>query len=258
MSTDAIREKLKELRLAGALAHLDTRLQEASANSLSCGEFLELLLQDELINRSNNRMRSALKQAGFRNLKSLAAFDWQFNANLDKKVFMSLATGDFLKDASNVLFIGPSGTGKTHLAQAIGYELLKMGRMVVYRSIFDIVAALQGYNAVSDRNLEFNRYLKADLLIVDDMGLKQLPEKAGELLFEIVFRRHENKSTLMTSNRPLEDWGMMLRDVPTTGAILDRFLQGARVVMFKGRSYRLSGKDRELPGWEGVPGAGKG
>lgn len=253
MSIDNIREKLKALRLAGALAHLDTRLQEAAANSLSHSDFLELLLQDELLNRSNNRLQSALRQAGFRNLKSFSSFDWQFNTNLEKREFMTLATGDFLKNATNVLFIGPSGTGKTHLAQAIGYELLKMGKMVIYRSIFDIVAGLQGYNAISDRNLEFNRYMKADLLIIDDMGLRQLPEKAGELLFEIIFRRHELKSILMTSNRPLEDWGKMIRDVPTAGAILDRFLQESKVIIFKGRSYRLSGKKgengAELPVW---------
>jgi len=91
---------------------------------------------------------------------------------------------------------------------------------------------------MSDRNPEFDRYIRADLLIIDDMGLKQLPEKSGELLFEIIFRRHELKSTIMTSNRPLEDWGKLIHDVPTAGAILDRFLQQAQVIVFKGKSYR--------------------
>ncbi|WP_307265519.1 ATP-binding protein [Oligosphaera ethanolica] len=143
-----------------------------------------------------------------------------------------------MRQAQNILMVGPSGTGKTCLAQAIGFEAIKLGFTVIYRSIFDIVSHLQRFNALSDRNPEFERYLKADLLIIDDMGLKQLPEKAGELLFEIIFRRHELKSTIMTSNRPLDDWGKLIGDVPTAGAILDRFLQQARLIPFKGKTGR--------------------
>jgi hypothetical protein len=104
-----------------------------------------------------------------------------------------------------------------------------------------VVGGLQRFNAFSDRNAEFDRHLRADLLIIDDMGLKQLPEKSGVLLFEIIFRRHGLKSTLMTSNRQLDEWGKLIRDVPTAGAILDRFLEQSMVIRFKGRSYRLAG-----------------
>lgn len=241
MSIDNIRTQLKQLRLSGASTALDLRLQEARANCLDHAQFLEILMQDELLNRSNNKMKTALRLAGFRGLKPLSDFDWQFNPNLDRRTFYELAGGDFVRKGTNVLFVGPSGTGKTCLAQAIGYEGLKLGFSVIYRSIFDVVGSLQRLNALSDRNAEFDRYLKADLLLIDDMGLKQLPEKSGELLFEIIFRRHGLKSTLMTSNRPLEEWGKLIRDVPTAGAILDRFLEQSLVIRFKGRSYRLAG-----------------
>ena len=241
MSIDNLRTQMKKLRLAGASAALELRLQEARGNSLDHAQFLEILMQDELLNRSNNKMKAALRLAGFRGLKPLSDFDWQFNPNLDRKAFYELAGGEFVRKGTNVLFVGPSGTGKTCLAQAIGYEALKLGFSVIYRSIFDVVGGLQRFNAFSDRNAEFDRYLKAELLIIDDMGLKQLPEKSGELLFEIIFRRHGLKSTLMTSNRPLDEWGKLIRDVPTAGAILDRFLEQSMVIRFKGRSYRLAG-----------------
>lgn len=248
MSIGTLREQLGKLRLAGMAAKLDIRLQEAAANQLEAREFLELMVQDELMNRANNKMKSALRLAGFRNLKHLKDFDWQFNPNLERRTFYELANGEFIRHGRNVLLAGPPGTGKTCLAQAIGYEAIKLGFSVFYRSIFDIVSHLQRFNAMSDRNPEFDRYIRADLLIIDDMGLKQLPEKSGELLFEIIFRRHELKSTMMTSNRPLEDWGRLIHDIPTAGAILDRFLQQAQVIVFKGKSYRAEMERRRERG----------
>jgi len=129
--------------------------------------------------------------------------------------------------------------GKTHLAQAIGYEAIKQGRLVRYVSIFDLIGDFLQEEALHEKDRALRQYLKPDLLIIDDMGLKQLPKHSGEYLLEVIMRRHENSSTLMTSNRPLEDWGKLLHDVPTATAILDRFLHHARVVTFTGKSYRL-------------------
>jgi DNA replication protein DnaC len=150
-----------------------------------------------------------------------------------------LAAGHFIRKAADVLFVGPPGVGKIHLAQAIGYEAIKQGFVVRYRSIFDLVADFLSEEALAQRDRLLRGYLKPDLLIIDDMGLKQLPKHAGEYLLEVVMRRYETRSTIMTSNRPLEDWGKLLQDVPTAGAILDRFLHHAQVVAITGKGYRL-------------------
>jgi DNA replication protein DnaC len=129
--------------------------------------------------------------------------------------------------------------GKSHLCQAIGHALIKAGHDVFYRSIFDAVRDLLHDEAFEGHDKVMARYLKPDLLIPDDMGMKHLPKRSGEFLFEIIMRRHEVKSTLMTSNRPLEDWGKLIGDVPAATAILDRFLQAAEIIEAAGKSYRL-------------------
>jgi DNA replication protein DnaC len=131
------------------------------------------------------------------------------------------------------------GIGKTHLAQAVGYEAIKMNFQVLYRSIFDLVRDFMKDEAFSQQDRTLRRYLNPELLIIDDFGLKQLPKNSGEHLFEVIMRRYENRSTIMTSNRPLEEWGKLLGDVPTAGAILDRFLHHAQTIAITGRSYRL-------------------
>ena len=137
------------------------------------------------------------------------------------------------------MFLRPPGVGKTHLAQAIGLQAAKMGFAVLYRSIFDACVELREAEMFQEANKAVQRYLKPDLLIMDDMGLKVLPPKAGEYMFEVIMRRHETRSTIMTSNRPLEEWGKLVGDVPTATAILDRFLSRADLIQITGKSYRL-------------------
>jgi DNA replication protein DnaC len=230
---------LKQLRLSGLMQTLGVRLQEAAANRLSHAEFLELICQDELNVRQERQISRRTKAADFRALKTLDDFDWSFNPSIHKKDIFELATGKFIRETKDVLFLGPPGVGKTHLAQAIGYEAIKMNFQVLYRSIFDLVRDFMKDEAFNQQDKTLRKYLKPELVIIDDMGLKQLPKHSGEYLLEVIMRRYENRATIMTSNRPLEEWGKLLCDVPTAGAILDRFLHHAKVIAITGKSYRV-------------------
>ena len=236
---DTLTGTLRKLRLSGLSETLEVRLQEASGNSLTHAEFLELILQDELLVRQQRQIARRVKAASFRELKLLEDFDWGFNPSIKKNEIYDLATGRFLREHRDVLLCGPPGTGKSHIIQAIGYQLIKLGYVVLYRSIFDVVRDFLHDEAMDGHERVMTRYLKPDLLVIDDFGMKQLPKHSGEYLFEIVMRRYETRSTMMTTNRPLEDWGKLLGDVPTATAILDRFLHHAEIITVTGKSYRL-------------------
>jgi DNA replication protein DnaC len=240
-----LREQLKSLRLSGLSASLDVRLQEAKASKLDHLEFLELILEDEMVVRRDRRIARFTKAAAFRDQKSLDDFDFEFNTSVKRKQIFNMAAGDFVRKAHDAIFIGPPGVGKSHLVQSLGRQLIRDGFTVFYRSIFDCVRDFLHDEAFEGHDKVLKRYLKPDLLILDDMGMKQLPKKSGEFLFEIIMRRHELRSTMMTSNRPLEDWGKLIGDVPAATAILDRFLQDAEVIQITGRSYRLRGKSAD-------------
>jgi DNA replication protein DnaC len=230
---------LRQLRLSGLLESLDVRLQEAAGHQLNHAEFLELVLQDELAIRGQRLIERRVKLASFREVKTLDQFEWSFNPSIKRKQVFDLATCRFVREGRDVLFLGPPGVGKSYLAQAIGYEAIKQGMVVLYRSIFDVVRDFLHDEVLGEDAKALARYLKPDLLIIDDMGMKQLPRRSGEVLFEIVMRRYETRSTLMTSNRPLEDWGKLIGDVPSATAILDRFLHHAEIMAITGKSYRL-------------------
>ncbi len=236
---ESLRTTLRKLRLSGLSQSLDVRLHEASSCSLDHAEFLELILQDELAVRADRQVNRRIALASFREVRTLEDFDFAFNPSVKKKQIFDLATCRFIDEAGDVLLLGPPGTGKSHLVQALGYQAVKSGHTVLYRSIFDVVRDFLHDEAMGGEEKVLNRYLKPELVIIDDMGMKQLPKRSGEYLFEIVMRRHGVRSTMMTSNRPIEDWGKLIGDVPSATAILDRFLEAAELITITGKSYRM-------------------
>ena len=242
-------QTLKQLRLSGMAQSLQVRLSEAAGNQLDHGEFLELVLQDELNVRQSRLVGRRVRAACFNEVKHLDEFDFSFNASIKRKQIHDLAACQFIRDKADVLLLGPPGVGKSFLAQAIGHQAIKAGFLVLYRSIFDLARDFLADQEPQQQDKTLSRYLKPDLLIIDDMGMKQLPRHGGECLLEIIMRRHENRSTLMTSNRPLEDWAKLIGDMPAATAILDRFLQHAAIISITGKSYRLrQGKNKDAEG----------
>jgi DNA replication protein DnaC len=234
-----LQSALKQLRLSGLAETLDVRLQEAASHQLTHAEFLELILQDELLVREQRMIGRRVKAASFKDHRVLDDFDWSFNPSIPRKQIFDLATCRFVRESRDVLLMGPPGVGKSFVVQAVGYQAIKQGFVVLYRSIFDLVRDFLRDEAFDGEEKVLARYLKPDLLLVDDMGMKNLPKRSGEFLFEIIMRRYETRSTMMTSNRPLQDWGKLIGDVPSATAILDRFLHHAEIITMNGRSYRL-------------------
>jgi DNA replication protein DnaC len=240
MNHNQLKINARQLRLSGLVQSLDLRIHEATTHQLPHAQFLELLFQDELNVRQSRTLMRRNHQATFRDQRTLDTFDFTFQPSLNRTQIYTLATGQFIRERRDVLFIGPPGVGKSHLAQAIGQEAIKTGHIVLYRSVFDLARDLTPdphKPAETERTLQ--RYLRADLLILDDMGMKNLTPAATEHLLEIIMRRYETRSTLMTSNRPLDHWGTLLGDQPTATAILDRVLHRAEIINIQGKSHRL-------------------
>lgn len=240
---DRLQSTLRQLRLSGLAQSLDVRLQEAASHQLSHAEFLELILQDELLVRQQRQIDRRVRAAEFREMKSLDEFDFAFNPSIKRAQIFDLATCRFIRETKDVLLVGPPGTGKSFLVQAIGRQAIQQGFLVYYRSIFDVVRDFLHDETLDGDDKTLAKYLKPDLVIIDDMGMKNLPRRSGEILFEIIMRRYENRSTMMTSNRPLQDWGKLIGDVPSATAILDRFLHHATIIAITGKSYRLRNQD---------------
>ena len=177
---ETLRTALKQLRLSGLAQTLEVRLQEAAGHALTHLEFLELLLQDELAIRADRHINRRLRAAQFRELRTLEDFDFAFNPSIKRKQVYDVATCRFIREARSLLWLGPPGTGKSHLCQAIGYQAIKAGHTVLYRSIFDLVRDFLHDDALGGQDKVLARYLKPDLLIIDDFGMSNRSRAARQ------------------------------------------------------------------------------
>jgi DNA replication protein DnaC len=241
-----IEQHLKTLRLSGMADTLAIRNQEALSSHLSYLEFLELIVMDELTRRRDNLLTRRLKKACFPLHKTLEDFDFSFNPTINKKQIFDLAIGRFIAQAEGILFLGPPGVGKSHLAIALGICAVKAGYSVLYKTALELLEDIAEAKATGQNKKFFKTLSHSQLLIIDDFGLHKLPASSAEHLLEIFVTRYEKTSLIVTSNRPLDDWGKIIGDTATTTAILDRFLHHATVITIKGKSYRLAKKEKIL------------
>jgi DNA replication protein DnaC len=231
--------RLRHLRLSGMVDALPGRVAQAEAAPLAHLDFLDLLVEDEFVRRADRLYARRLKQAGITSPKSLSEFDWTYNPKLPKAKLATLASGRFVQTHGGVLLIGPPGVGKSHCAVALAVGAIKAGHRALVRSTFDLVADFAEADATGRRRELVQQLTRVDLLVLEDFGMKTLGATAAEDLLEVFVRRHETASTVITTNRPTQDWGVFLGDVPAATAILDRFLAHAEIVQMVGKSYRL-------------------
>src|SRR5881296_3145035 len=239
MNLIELNRSLRQLRLGGIAAVLETRLQQAQTEPMAPIDFLSCLVSDELTHRGDRLLERRRKQAQFRDPQvTLDNFDFGFNKKMNRSLVFDLATGTFITRREDALFLGPPGTGKSHLAQAIGQAVIQQGYKVLYRETHTLLDELADASLDGTRKEHMEFLVTVPLLIIDDLGMRKLPLTAAEELLEIIMRRYERASTMLTSNRPVEDWGKLMGDAAAVSAMLDRLLHHGHVLKCGPRSWR--------------------
>ena len=239
MNLIELNRALVQLRLSGMVAVLETRLLQAQSDNMAPIDLISTLVSDELACRGTRLLERRHKQAQFRDAnKQLDNFDFQFNPKMNRSLVFDLAAASWVGKREDALFLGPPGSGKSHIAQAIGHAVIQQGYRVLYREAHALLEELSDATLDGKRKQHMELLTTVPLLIIDDLGMRKLPLTAAEELLEIIMRRYERASTLLTSNRPVEDWGKLLGDSAAVSAMLDRLLHHGHVLKCGPRSWR--------------------
>jgi DNA replication protein DnaC len=235
---DQLLQQLRLLKLPGIREHLDARLLEAETNNLSHVEFLSMLMTDELDLRTTRRIQRLLRRASLGSEMTIETFDWSFNPSINAKLIKGLATCRFIERSEGIILLGPTGTGKTHLAKAIAHKACRLMFSVAYYSANQLFADLALADLQNRLPILLKRLLKVDLLIVDDFGLKSIDQISAERFYAIVDGRFRSKSIILTANRAIADWPGLFPDPIIANAIMDRIAHTSHQIVIKGQSYR--------------------
>ena len=235
---------LKQLRLSGILATLDARHRQAIDGQWTHVEFLARLLEDEVERRAQKQLALRVRRATVNTAKTLENYDFAFNPTIKRAQVLQLAAGDYLRQRQNVLLCGPTGVGKSHLAQALGHEAIRQGYDVLFVNAHKMLQHLHGGRADGSLEKRLQLFLRPDLLILDDFGLKPLTAPAPEDLYDVINERYEKGSIMLTSNRAPAEWPDLFGNPLLASAGLDRLAHHAEMIVITGQSFRSQGRQR--------------
>ncbi len=234
-----LQQQCKQCKLSGIYEHYDRIAQESTKQQWSQEQFLQALLEEELLNRANNRYRRLLKRAGFPTVKTVAQFDFSKAPYLDKQDILELHQCHFMEHHTNLLFVGAPGTGKSHLSLSIANEACRKGKTVAFYTAASLGNQLVEMQEEKQLNKFLQKLMKIELLLIDELGYIQLSNATTQLLFQVFSNRYEKGSTLITTNLDFAQWSELFHDTRMTAAILDRLVHNSKIVVFQGDSYRL-------------------
>lgn len=229
---------LKQLRLSGIMDSLESRNKQAIDSKMAYTDFLSLLISDEVARREQKKFDFRLRRAAFRSNKTLDQFDFEFNPTINRALIHDLMTCRFIGEKVAVLIVGPCGTGKSHLAQAIGHAAIKQDYDILFTSAAQLLSSLYQARANDTFDRRFKTLIQMDLLIIDDFGLKPLKSPADEDFHDLIAERYERKATIVTSNLDFTEWGEAFPNKLLGAATLDRLKHGAYRLILEGKSYR--------------------
>lgn len=233
-----IKARLRDFKLSGIYNCYEERIKYATDKSLSYEEFLEMLLEDEVNNRADNSYKKRYSKAKFPYSKNIEDFDFSFQPSIDKRIINDICTCQFVKDRRNVVFIGSPGTGKTHISIGIGIKAVLKGYKVLFTQVNEMLQNLYFSKADNSYYAKLNYYLSPDLLILDELGFKKIPAYSADDFFEVISKRYEKGSVIITTNKSFDSWGDIFADPVLASAIIDRIVHYSTIINIKGPSYR--------------------